>query len=115
MQTIGFIGLGHMGGNMAARLLDAGHTVYGEDRDREGARWLVDRGLRRLDTPREVAETTDVVFTSLPDDDVVDSVASGPDGVLAGLRPGKIWVDVSTISPRASRELAARVRDTSAE
>ena len=111
MQTIGFIGLGKMGGNMAVRYLAAGYTVYGEDRDREGAQWLVDQGLRWLDTPREVAETVDVAFTSLPNDDIVESVASGPDGILAGLGEGKVWVDLSTISPRASRELAARVRD----
>ena len=69
MQTVGFIGLGHMGGNMAARLLAAGYAVYGESRSRERAQWLVDQGLRWLDTPREVAEAADVVLTSLPDDD----------------------------------------------
>jgi 3-hydroxyisobutyrate dehydrogenase-like beta-hydroxyacid dehydrogenase len=111
MQTIGFIGLGKMGGNMASRYLGAGYTVYGEDRDRDGAQSLVDQGLRWLDTPRELAEAADVIFTSLPNDDVVESVASGPDGILAGLGPGKVWADLSTISPRASRDLAARVRD----
>jgi 3-hydroxyisobutyrate dehydrogenase-like beta-hydroxyacid dehydrogenase len=115
MQTIGFIGLGHMGGNMAARFLAAGYAVYGEARDRERAQSLVDQGLRWLDTPREIAEAADVVLTSLPDDDVVESVASGPDGILAGLGSGKVWVDVSTVSPRASRELAARVRERGAE
>jgi 3-hydroxyisobutyrate dehydrogenase-like beta-hydroxyacid dehydrogenase len=115
MEAIGFIGLGHMGGNMAARLLAAGCTVYGESRDRERAQWLVDRGLRWRDTPREVAEAADVVLTSLPDDDVVQSVASGPDGILAGLRAGKLWADLSTIGPSASRELAARVRGRGAE
>jgi 3-hydroxyisobutyrate dehydrogenase-like beta-hydroxyacid dehydrogenase len=111
MQTIGFIGLGKMGGNMASRYLGAGYTVYGEDRDREAAQRLIDQGLRWLDTPREVAEAVDVIFTSLPNDDVVESVASGPDGIIAGLGPGKAWADLSTISPQASRDLAARVRD----
>jgi 3-hydroxyisobutyrate dehydrogenase len=115
METIGFVGLGHMGGNMAARLLAAGYSVYGEERNREGAQWLVDQGLRWLDTPREIAEAADVVLTSLPSDDVVESVASGADGVLAGLGAGKLWVDLSTVSPRVSRELAARVRDRRAE
>lgn len=59
MQSIGFIGLGNMGGNMAARYLAAGYTVYGEDRDREHAQWLVDQGLRWVDTPRALAETAD--------------------------------------------------------
>jgi 3-hydroxyisobutyrate dehydrogenase-like beta-hydroxyacid dehydrogenase len=111
MQTIGFIGLGNMGGNMAARYLAAGYTVHGEDRDRASAQWLVDLGLRWAATPREVAEAVDVVLTSLPNDDIVELVASGPDGILAGLNDGKIWADLSTISPRASRALAERVRN----
>jgi 3-hydroxyisobutyrate dehydrogenase-like beta-hydroxyacid dehydrogenase len=111
MQSIGFIGLGNMGGNMAARYLGAGYTVYGEARNREGAQWLVDQGLDWVDTPREVAETADIVMTSLPDDGVVESVVTGPDGLLAGLGDGKVWADLSTISPGVSRRLAARVRD----
>jgi 3-hydroxyisobutyrate dehydrogenase-like beta-hydroxyacid dehydrogenase len=105
----GFVGLGHMGGNMAARFLAAGYTVYGQERTRERAQHLERDGLRWCDTPREVAEAADVLFTSLPDDTVLDSVASGPDGILAGLAAPKIWVDMSTVSPRASRELAERV------
>jgi 3-hydroxyisobutyrate dehydrogenase-like beta-hydroxyacid dehydrogenase len=110
MQTIGFIGLGNMGGNMAARYLAAGHTVYGEARNADSAQWLVDQGLRWVDTPRELAERADFVLTSLPNDEIVESVASGPDGILAGLHEGKIWADLSTISPSASRRLAERVR-----
>jgi 3-hydroxyisobutyrate dehydrogenase-like beta-hydroxyacid dehydrogenase len=110
METIGFIGLGNMGGNMAARYLSAGYTVYGNARSRERAKWLIDQGLRWIDTPRELAEQVDVILTSLPSDDVVASVAGGPDGIVAGLREGKVWADLSTISPRASRELAEQVR-----
>jgi 3-hydroxyisobutyrate dehydrogenase-like beta-hydroxyacid dehydrogenase len=108
--TIGFVGLGHMGGNMAARFLAAGYPVYGEERNRETADELVHDGLQWRDTAREVAEAADVVFTSLPDDSVLELVASGPDGILAGLAAGKTWVDVSTVSPSVSRELAERVR-----
>ena len=111
MNTIGFIGLGNMGGNMAARYLAAGYTVYGEARNRETAQWLIDQGLRWVDTPRELAEHADIIFTSLPDEAVVNSVAGGSDGILAGLGEGKLWADLSTISPRASRELAERVRE----
>jgi 3-hydroxyisobutyrate dehydrogenase-like beta-hydroxyacid dehydrogenase len=107
---LGFVGLGHMGGNMAERLLAAGYSVCGEDRSREGAEGLVEDGLRWCDTPREVAEAADVVFTSLPDERVLEAVASGSDGVLAGLAPGRTWVDLSTVSPQVSRELAARVQ-----
>jgi len=106
---IGFVGLGHMGGNMAVRLLDAGYPVYGADRNQERLKPLVQHGLQWRETPRDVAEAADIVFTSLPDDGVLDAVASGPDGMLAGLATGKIWIDMSTVSPRASRELAARV------
>jgi 3-hydroxyisobutyrate dehydrogenase-like beta-hydroxyacid dehydrogenase len=111
MQTIGFIGLGNMGGNMAARYLAAGYTVYGEDRDRASAQGLVDQGLQWAATPRAVAEAADIVLTSLPNDEIVASVASGADGIIAGLNEGKIWADLSTISPRASRDLAERVRE----
>jgi 3-hydroxyisobutyrate dehydrogenase len=110
MTTLGFVGLGHMGGNMAARFLAAGYTVFGESRDRRDAQDLVREGLGWRDSPREVAESADVLFTSLPDDDVLEGVASGPDGILVGLTEPKIWVDMSTVSPRASRALAERVQ-----
>jgi 3-hydroxyisobutyrate dehydrogenase-like beta-hydroxyacid dehydrogenase len=109
MTTLGFVGLGHMGGNMAARLLASGYTVYGESLDRRDAQDLLDAGLGWRDTPREIAQAADVVFTSVPNDDVLENVASGPDGILAGLTEAKIWVDMSTVSPRASREVAKRV------
>ena len=115
MQTIGFVGLGHMGANMAARFLEGGYPVHGSARSRDRAQSLVDRGLTWADTPREIAAAADVVFTSLPDDEVVASVARGPDGILAGLTSGKVWVDMSTISPRASRELAAQARAQGAQ
>ena len=108
--SIGFVGLGHMGGNMAARFLGAGYPVYGEEESREHAQDLIDNGLRWCDTPREIAEAAEVVFTSVPDDRVLEEIASGPDGILAGLAAGNTWVDVSTVSPQGSRELAARVQ-----
>jgi 3-hydroxyisobutyrate dehydrogenase-like beta-hydroxyacid dehydrogenase len=106
---IGFIGLGNMGGNMAARFLAAGYPVYGEDQDRDRAGGLIHDGLEWRRTPREVAEAAEVVFTSVPDDSVLELVASGPDGILAGLAAGKIWVDMSTVSPNVSSEVAERV------
>ncbi|MDX6279490.1 MAG: hypothetical protein QOH03_561, partial [Kribbellaceae bacterium] len=114
MTRIGFVGLGHMGGNMAGRLLDAGYPVYGTDRSRERREPLVNGGLHWRETPSDVAKVADVVFTSLPDDAVLDEVASGPDGMLAGLAAGKLWVDMSTVSPNASRRLATRVHSLGA-
>src|SRR6185295_10459695 len=113
-SKIGFVGLGHMGGNMAVRFLDAGYPVYGESRHRGEADELVHEGLEWRDTPRELAQAADVLITSVPNDAVLESVASGPDGILAGLGEEKIWIDMSTVSPRASREVAERVRETGA-
>jgi 3-hydroxyisobutyrate dehydrogenase-like beta-hydroxyacid dehydrogenase len=113
--SVGFIGLGHMGGNMAARLLAAGYEVYGSARRREGSQHLIEAGLQWRETPREVTEAAGVVFTSLPDDAVLKHVAAGRHGIIAGLRPGGVWVDMSTVSPSASRELAGQVRAVGAE
>jgi 3-hydroxyisobutyrate dehydrogenase-like beta-hydroxyacid dehydrogenase len=113
-QELGFVGLGHMGGNMAARFLAAGYAVHGTARGRTHAEKLIDEGLEWRDTPREVAEVADVLFTSLPDDGVLETVASGPDGILAGLATPKIWAEMSTVSPRLSSELAKRVRERGA-
>jgi 3-hydroxyisobutyrate dehydrogenase-like beta-hydroxyacid dehydrogenase len=112
--TVGFVGLGHMGGNMASRLLAAGYTVFGEAQSRAGAESLIDEGLQWRESPRALAEAADVILTSLPDDEVIETVASQPDGILAGLTPGKIWVDLSTVSPRASRSIAERVSEQGA-
>jgi 3-hydroxyisobutyrate dehydrogenase-like beta-hydroxyacid dehydrogenase len=109
VTKIGFVGLGQMGGNMAVRLLDAGYEVYGVERNRERAPSLLGDRVRWCRTPRDVAEAVDVVVTSLPDDSVLEAVASGPDGILGGLAAAKIWVDMSTVSPHASRGLAERV------
>jgi 3-hydroxyisobutyrate dehydrogenase-like beta-hydroxyacid dehydrogenase len=99
-----------MGGSMAARLLAAGYPVHGMNRTRRRAEELIAHGLHWHDTPREVAAATDVVLTSVPDDEALHVAAGGPDGILAGLTAGTTWVDVSTVSPKASREMAARVR-----
>jgi 3-hydroxyisobutyrate dehydrogenase-like beta-hydroxyacid dehydrogenase len=113
-RSIGFVGLGRMGGHMATRYLAAGYPVYGEARNRAGAEHLLAAGLRWRETPREVASSAEIVFTSIPDDHVLEDVASGPDGIIAGLDAGKTWVDVSTVSPRVSREVAERVGETGA-
>jgi 3-hydroxyisobutyrate dehydrogenase-like beta-hydroxyacid dehydrogenase len=114
LTALGFVGLGHMGGNMAVRLIGAGYTVYGETRHREAVQELEREGLVWRDTPREIAEAVDVVFTSVPNDDALEGVASGPDGILASIGEGKVWVDMSTVSPHVSRELAQRVRERGA-
>ncbi|HEX3874266.1 MAG TPA: NAD(P)-dependent oxidoreductase [Solirubrobacteraceae bacterium] len=110
MTAIGFVGLGAMGGRVAGRLLAAGNTVYGTNRTRSRADSLVERGLIWRDSPCEVAEQADVVFSMVTDTAAVEAITGGPRGILAGLRPGSVYVDMSTIGPAASRELADRVR-----
>jgi 3-hydroxyisobutyrate dehydrogenase-like beta-hydroxyacid dehydrogenase len=119
MVTVGFVGLGAMGSEMASRLLDhcndSGDTMYGTNRTKAKAQDLIDRGLQWRDTPREVAEAADVVFSMVTDDSALEAITSGSDGVLAGLADGKVYVDMSTVSPRASTALAARVRAVGAD
>ncbi|MDR5709230.1 MAG: NAD(P)-dependent oxidoreductase [Armatimonadota bacterium] len=110
MERIGFVGLGVMGGRMVKRLLQAGRAVVGYNRTKAKARWLVDLGMEWADSPREVAEAADVVFTMVTDTQALLAVTEGPEGILAGLGPGKIYVDMSTVSPAASRALAEKVR-----
>ncbi len=109
MTKIGFIGLGAMGSRIAGRLLDA-HEVYGTNRSTAKASDLVTRGMAWRATPRETAEAAEVIFSMVTDDAALEAVTSGPDGILAGLRPGQVYVDMSTVSPQASRELARHVR-----
>ena len=105
MGTLGFVGLGAMGGRIARRLLDAGHRVSGYNRTRAKAAWLEEAGLALLGSPREVAAAGEVTFSMVTDTGALEAVTEGPDGVLAGLGPGKVYVDMSTVSPAASREL----------
>lgn len=115
MTTIGFIGLGAMGSRIAGRLLAAGHHVYGTNRTPGRAAALREAGLDWRDTPREVAEQANVIFTMVADDDALVAITSGPDGLLAGIGPGQIYIDMSTVSPQASRELARWVRGLGAD
>ena len=109
MATLGFVGLGTMGSRMAQRLLDAGHPVVGYNRTREKAKPLVDRGMRLADSPRAVSTAAEVVFSMVTDPEALRAVALGADGLVAGLRPGAVYVDMSTVSPSATREVGAAV------
>jgi 3-hydroxyisobutyrate dehydrogenase-like beta-hydroxyacid dehydrogenase len=106
-MQVGFIGLGAMGVLIVPRLMAAGHTVTGWNRSREKAKELIASGMAWANTPREVAAQTEIVFSIVTDGAAVRAVALGPDGVLAGLKPGGIYADMSTISPDVSREVAA--------
>ncbi|WP_120320875.1 NAD(P)-dependent oxidoreductase [Catellatospora citrea] len=114
MDTIGYVGLGAMGGRMAGRLLDLGNRVYGTNRTRAKAEPLIERGLTWCATPREVAAAAQVVFSMVTDDAALESITSGPDGILAGLGPGKIYIDMSTVSPVAGSAISDQARGTGA-
>jgi 3-hydroxyisobutyrate dehydrogenase-like beta-hydroxyacid dehydrogenase len=104
---LGFVGLGAMGQLIVRRLIDAGHRVTGWNRSRDKADELIAAGMRWADNPRAVAHSSEIVFSIVTDAAAVRAVALGPDGVMAGLAPGNIFIDMSTIAPDASRALAA--------
>lgn len=109
MAQLGYVGLGVMGGLMAKRLMDAGHSVTGTNRTREKAEWLIEAGMKWADTPRQVAEASEIVFSMVTNTAAVIAITVGPDGILAGLGPGKIYIDMSTAGPSNSRALAKKV------
>ena len=109
MANLGFVGLGVMGSRVVKRLLDAGHSVTGYNRTKSKAQWLLDVGMKWGDSPRAVAKAVDVVISMVSNTSALQAVAGGSDGLLAGLRPGAIFIDMSTVSPAVIRELAAQV------
>src|ERR1700676_4714117 len=115
MAKLGFIGLGVMGGNMVARLLEKGHTVTGYNRTRSKAQWLIDKGMKFAESPKAVAAASDVTFTMVTNAAALAAVTDGPDGLLAGIGAGKFHIDMSTVSPEVSRALAAKVREKGAD
>ena len=106
-MNIGFVGLGAMGALIVPRLMAAGHVVVGWNRSPDKAKPLVEAGMRLAATPRAVAETAEIVFSIVTDAAAVRAVALGVDGIMAGLRPGGIYIDMSTIAPDSSRAIAA--------
>ncbi|QTL03364.1 2-hydroxy-3-oxopropionate reductase [Aquabacter sp. L1I39] len=107
-MNVGFIGLGIMGRPMAGHLIDAGHTLFVHNRSKP-AQDLLDKGAVDAGSPAEVARKADVIITMVPDTPDVEKVLFGKDGVAEGLSAGKIVVDMSSISPVATKEFAAKV------
>lgn len=115
MAELGYVGLGVMGSAVTRRLLLAGHDVTVWNRTREKAEPLLEAGARWADSPREVAERSELVFTMVTNTAAVQAVTEGPDGILAGLGAGKVYVDMSTASPANTRALAERVAEVGAQ
>ncbi len=106
-MKLGFVGLGAMGQLIVPRLMEAGHLVTGWNRSRDKAAALMQAGMRWADSPRAVAEQSEIVFSIVTDGAAVKAVALGPDGIVSGLRKGGIYIDMSTIEPDVSRTIAA--------
>jgi 3-hydroxyisobutyrate dehydrogenase-like beta-hydroxyacid dehydrogenase len=107
--------LGVMGGHMVERLLSKGHTVTGYNRTRSKAQWLLDKGMRWADSPRAVAQASDFTFAMVTNAAAISAITDGPDGMLAGMSAGKVFIDISTVSPNVSRATAAKVREKGAD
>lgn len=114
MANLGFVGLGVMGSRMVKRLLEAGHQVTGYNRTKSKAQWLLDAGMAWADTPRAVVETADVILSMVTNTDALRTIAEGPDGLLTGLSAGKVYIDMSTVGPAYSRQLADKVAEKGA-
>ena len=104
-----------MGGHMVEKFLEKGHTVTGHNRTKSKAQWLIDKGMKWADSPKAVCASADVIFSMVTNSAAVSDLAEGPNGILSGLGPGKVWVDMSTVSPATSRKLAARAREKGAD
>jgi 2-hydroxy-3-oxopropionate reductase len=113
-ERVGFIGLGIMGMPMARNLMDSGYELTVHNRSPEKAEELGKEGAAVAATPREVAENSDVVITMLPDSPQVREVVAGEDGVLEGISEGALLIDMSTISPVVTEELAEALQEKGA-
>src|SRR6202047_2578614 len=107
-MKIGFIGLGTMGARMAANLQKAGHELVVHDIRRAAAERHLAAGAVWADSPKALAEQCGIIFTSLPGPPEVEAVALGPNGLLAGMRDGSAYFDLSTNSPTLVREINRR-------
>jgi len=111
---LGFIGLGHMGRHMVQRLIDAGYQMTVYDRTREIAQEVAQKEAKVAATPRELAASCDVILSSVTNDAALEEVMYGPDGALAGTKPGNILIEMSTVSPNTSRRLFEEARNRGA-
>jgi 3-hydroxyisobutyrate dehydrogenase-like beta-hydroxyacid dehydrogenase len=115
MANLGFVGLGVMGSEMVSRLLSKGHAVTGYNRTRSKAERLIQQGMKWADSPRAVCAAADFTFAMVTNEKALAAVLEGPDGILSAVAPGKFLIDMSTVSPHYSRNVAAQVRAKGAD
>jgi len=111
---IGIVGIGNMGSNIGARLMEVGHTLTVWNRTTEKTRPLADAGAKVAKTPAELASAVDVVISLLIDTAAIDAVYHGPQGLLSGGAKGKLFIEMSTVTPEAQVALAGKVREKGA-
>jgi 2-hydroxy-3-oxopropionate reductase len=114
-KTLGFVGLGLMGKPMAGNLMKGGYELVVHDVNRAPVKELVAAGAKEAFSAKQVAEAAEVLITSLPEDQVVEEVVLGKDGLLEGMKKGAVLVETSTISPLTARRLAARLNEKGME
>lgn len=110
-QMVGFIGLGIMGSPMACNLITAGFKVVVYNRTASKCEQIVSRGAKKAGSPKEVAQKSAVVITIVSDTPDVESIILGEGGVIEGITPGSVVIDMSTISPQVTRKIAARIQE----
>jgi 3-hydroxyisobutyrate dehydrogenase/glyoxylate/succinic semialdehyde reductase len=109
-MPIGFICLGIMGSHMAANLLKAGHELVIYNRTKEKAASLISDGAEWSDTPAQLAQKVDILFTMLANSEAISETAFGDDGYLGNMKPNAIWVDCSTVNPSFAKAMAAEAQ-----
>ncbi|MGI9513789.1 MAG: NAD(P)-dependent oxidoreductase [Anderseniella sp.] len=114
-MRVGFIGLGNVGGKLAGSLIRNGIDTVVRDLDRDAAQKFVDRGAGWADSPKQMAEMCDVIITCLPSPAACSNVMEGPDGILDGLSPGKVWMEMSTTDEAEVKRLGEMVKSKGAE
>jgi 3-hydroxyisobutyrate dehydrogenase-like beta-hydroxyacid dehydrogenase len=114
-MDIGFIGVGVMGSGMANNILKSGYKLIVSDLRRQAARPLIEAGASWAETPKAVAEASDIIFTSLPGPQEVETVALGKNGIIEGIRPGAVYIDLSSNSPVLVRLICDRLKSLGAD
>jgi 2-hydroxy-3-oxopropionate reductase len=115
MEKIGFIGIGIMGKPMSLNLLKAGYSVLVNDINQQSVTEVVEHGAIKANSPRDVASQSDVVITMLPDSPEVEAVVLGKDGIMEGICPGTLFIDMSTIAPETSKKIHKILADRGVE
>lgn len=113
-RNLGYIGLGQMGGGMAAHLVTSGFSVIVHDLRDEAVQTLQEKGAMGVNTPRAVAEQSDIIISSLPTPKAVEEAALGENGIVSGLSEGKVYIDMSTIDPDTTRKVGQAVAEKGA-